>query len=522
MSAYDPHKARRLTDWLEHFAAATPDATAIEDSFGHRLTYRELDALASRAASRLHAMGVRRGDRVGMCIPKCANSAVSIYGVLKAGAAYVPVDSSAPAERNRFIFSNCRAKAVFVDEPRRDALSAAGDAPPLLVYPGAASDGVGAPWLAEGDPAWRSGDPAGPDDLSYILYTSGSTGVPKGVMHSHASAMSFVLWCFDEFAPRPADRFSSHAPFHFDLSVLDLYVPATAGGAVVIVGDELGKDPHHLGAFISERRLTRWYSVPSILALLVQFGRLGEHDCSSLRTVFFAGEVFPIKHLRDLTTLWHDKEFFNLYGPTETNVCTFHRVRLPIPPDQTVPVPIGRACANVRAKVWDEHFAESDAGQEGVLYIHCSGPTMLGYWGDEEKTARSSRVDPGGERWYCTGDVVIPEPDGTLTFVGRRDRMVKRRGYRIELGEIEAGLYKHAQIREAAVVAHDTPQGVVITAFLSPREGAKLSVIELKTFCNRALPAYMNPDRFTVLAGLPRTSTDKVDYQGLTRQARGG
>ncbi len=509
--------AARLTDWLERFARETPDAPAAQDNFGNSLTYAQLDALASRVACKLHSMGVRKGDRVGMCVPKCVNSVVTIYGVLKAGAAYVPVDYSAPRERNRFIFENCAAKAVITDTPRAASLEGVA---PLLVYPGEATAGVGADWLNDQNPRWANTDKPGLNDLAYILYTSGSTGVPKGVMHNHSSAVSFVEWCEKVYSPTGLDRFSSHAPFHFDLSVLDLYVPATAGARVVVIGDELGKDPHNLASFIADSRITAWYSVPSILTLLLQFGKVEEKDYSALRVVNFAGEVFAIKHLRDLVNLWPGKGFYNLYGPTETNVCTYYKVPGPIPPEQTVPIPIGKVCENCRAAIWDEGFNPVTTGNEGVLYIHYSGPTMRGYWGDEARTAASSRVDDRGERWYCTGDVVVPREDGNLIFVGRRDRMVKRRGYRIELGEIEAGLHKHEDIREAAVVATDTPQGVVITAFVSPEEGKKLSIIALKQFCSKALLAYMSPDKFVTLDKLPRTSTDKLDYQSLKRLAQ--
>ncbi len=515
--------AQRLTDWLEHWAEATPDATAVEDSAGNRATYAELDRLARRIASRLHALGVRRGDRVGVSMPKCVNSVASIYGALKAGAVYVPTDYSSPPDRNRYIYGACDAKVICTDEKRAPTYGEGETSGiPLLVFPGEGPSGVGSPALDEGDEAWESGDKPGLNDLAYILYTSGSTGVPKGVMHTHASSISFVQWAASELKPTSNDRFSSHAPFHFDLSILDLYVPATAGAAIVIVGENLGKSPHELAGYMEERKLTVWYSVPSILALLVQFGKLEEKDFSSLRHVCFAGEVFPIKHFRDLTALWPDKEYWNLYGPTETNVCTFHHVVKPRDFERTTPLPIGLPCSNVRAKVVDEAFNDVTPGEEGVLYIHCSGPTMVGYFGDDERTAASIHTDGDGDRWYSTGDVVIEGDGGELTFVGRRDRMVKRHGYRIELGEIEAGLYKHPQIDEAAAVAIETPAGTSITAFLSPAEGQKLSIIALKGHCAKALPSYMNPDKFTVLDRLPRTSTDKINYPELKKMATSG
>lgn len=512
--------AQRLTDWLEHWARATPAARAVEDSAGSALSYAELDQLARRIAHKLHALGVRKGDRVGLSMPKCVNSLASIYGILKLGAVYVPTDYASPPERNRFIYTNCAAKVICTDEKRATVFNEPAPIAPLLIFPGEAPQGVGSPQLADADAAFASAEQPGPADLAYVLYTSGSTGVPKGVMHTHASAMSFVEWTAGKLHPRATDRFSSHAPFHFDLSILDLYVPATAAGAVVIVGEGLGKSPHELAAFIAERAITVWYSVPSILALLVQFGKLEEKDFSPLRHVCFAGEVFPIKHFRDLAALWPDKDYWNLYGPTETNVCTYHHVDRTSDYERTTPLPIGPPCENVRAKVVDEHFADVPRGTEGVLYIHCSGPTMVGYYADDERTAKSIHTDARGERWYCTGDVVVEGEGGSLTFIGRRDRMVKRHGYRIELGEIEAGLYKHPQVDEAAVVSHETPAGVVITAFLSPGEHPKPSIIALKGFCAKALPSYMNPDRFVILERLPRTSTDKINYPELGRLAR--
>jgi len=513
-----PRVAARLGAGLDDWARATPAATAVEDSEGRRLTYAELDDAARRLAFRLRERGVRRGDRVGLCLPKGLDSVVCAMGGLKAGAAYVPVDHSAPPERNRYIFRNCETRVVCTDEPRAAALGG-GDAAraPLLVFPGDATADVGAPWLDSSPRIEGADGPCSEDDLAYILYTSGSTVGPKGVMHTHRSAVSFVQWAVDTVEPRAEDRFSSHAPFHFDLSVLDLYVPLCVGASVVLVGDALGKEPQGLAAFIAAKRISVWYSVPSILALLAQHGRLEKHDYGSLRTVLFAGEVFPVKHLRSLKRQWPGKEYLNLYGPTETNVCTFYRIPEVVEEEREAPYPIGKACSNVEAVILDDDLRPVAPGGEGILYVHASGPVMKGYWGDAERTAASFHVDAEGRRWYRTGDVVVEEPDGNLLYRGRRDRMVKRRGYRIELGEIEAGLYRHSQVREAAVVAGEAGGEVTITAFLATRDGERLSIIALKQFCASHLPAYMSPDRFVFVPRLPRTSTDKVDYQGLVR-----
>jgi amino acid adenylation domain-containing protein len=349
---------------------------------------------------------------------------------------------------------------------------------------------------------------ASPDSsrLAYILYTSGSTGRPKGVMLSHANAASFIDWCSDVFEPTEYDRFSSHAPFHFDLSILDIYVSLKHGATLVIVEEQLGKEPARLAPWIADKKLTVWYSAPSILSLLAQFGKLDQRDYSSLRLVL-------IKYLKLLKSLWKHPRYFNLYGPTETNVCTFYEVPQLIPESQNEPVPIGEACPYCEPLVVSESTSKVGAGEEGELCI--AGPSVLqGYWNLPENTAKAFL--PGRDtHWYRTGDIVVELPDGNYKFLGRRDRMIKKRGYRIELGEIEAALYRHPAIKEAAVVAFPDEENVPIKAFASARNGSKLSIIALKRFCSENLPLYMVPDIFCFLESLPKTSTDKIDYQKL-------
>ncbi|NLD70843.1 MAG: D-alanine--poly(phosphoribitol) ligase, partial [Limnobacter sp.] len=352
-------------------------------------------------------------------------------------------------------------------------------------------------------------------DLAYILYTSGSTGKPKGVMLSHDNAVSFVDWCTEVFDPWPEDRFSSHAPLHFDLSILDIHVPLAHGAAVVLVGEDIGKEPQHLAQLIADERISVWYSAPSILALLAQYGDLAIRDYSLLRLVLFAGEVFPVKHLRSLCEQWQGPRYFNLYGPTETNVCTFHEVVPPVPADRTSPYPIGGVCWHLSARVLDENARSVAPGDEGELCISGRG-VMQGYWSLPEQTERGFFVDADGTRWYRTGDIVVESPPGCYIYRGRRDRMVKRRGYRVELGEIEAGLYQHPGIKEAAVIAlPDEEAGVKVTAFLSANGDKRPSLIEMKRFCSERLPLYMIPDKFSWHEALPKTSTDKIDYQRL-------
>jgi amino acid adenylation domain-containing protein len=503
-------------------ASRWPDRTAVECPPDGRISYAALEALSDRVRDRLVASGVRRGDRVGIYLRKSIDAVAAVLGTMKAGAAYVPVDASAPAWRSAYILHDCSVRVAFIERALVDDWSAELDARgvrPLVIVLGDAGDGEDLRTAldaldAELGPAPRAEVAGDIDDLAYILYTSGSTGTPKGVMLTHRNAITFVDWCVGKMAPTERDRFSSHAPFHFDLSILDLYVPLTHGAAVVLIGSDAGKEPVGLAALIAERRLTVWYSTPSILTMLVRYGKLARHDLSALRLILFAGEVFPVKHLRALQRAVPAPRYLNLYGPTETNVCTWFEVADPVPDDRTEPYPIGRVCPPLQGRVVDAHGADVAQGAEGELCI--AGPgVMQGYWNLPDRTAAAFLVDDTGRRWYRTGDLVLDDGTGSYTFVGRRDRMVKRRGYRIELGEIEAGLYRHPNVEEAAVIALRDGDGAVrIKAFLR-WTGERPSVIALKQFSAGALPSYMVPDAFDVRDVLPRTTTDKIDYQRL-------
>jgi L-proline---[L-prolyl-carrier protein] ligase len=508
----------RLEDLLLSSSRATPEATAAFSSEGDAISYRALSDHSEKVAEVLSAVGVKPGDRVGLCVPKKLNALGAMFGILKSGAAYVPVDYGAPPARNGFIFSDCDATAIVVDRSAAETLLPQLDGGPWSShdFPVAATESEDFVVLAR---ARRSQDRFEPvEALAYILYTSGSTGKPKGVMHSHASAMAFIDWVSKEFQPQATDRFSSHAPLHFDLSILDIYVPIKHGASVVLIPSDVGKQPGLLAQLIEETGITIWYSTPSILRVLMDFGRLEERDCSSLRIVNFAGEVFPAKHLRALMKIWPKPVYYNLYGPTETNVCTFYEAPNPLPDDPDYALPIGKACSGDELIVVDPQNNLVEPGREGELLV-TGGSVMLNYWNLPENNS-SAFVEIDGKRWYRTGDIVVQTRTGDLEFVGRRDRMVKRRGFRIELGEIEAALHRQCSIREAAVVAVDKgEEGMEICAYYAWSGEDPPSLLKLKQFCARNLPYYMAPDRFIPLPELPKTSTDKIDYQRLKELA---
>jgi amino acid adenylation domain-containing protein len=517
-----------LADLLTRSAERRPHETAVVVPDGASVTYAELATLSDRVRDRLWHIGVRAGDRVGLRLHKAIDGVAAIFGILKAGAAYVPVDAESPAARGAYILNDCQVKAVFTERALESALTEElaklGASPVVLAIDSPASP-ADVPLRAllaarqTADPAPEVASvPVKADDIAYILYTSGSTGNPKGVVLTHRNAASFIDWCSDTFEPVEGDTFSSHAPFHFDLSILDIYVPMKHGAKLVLIGEALGKDPMRLAAAIASERITSWYSTPSILSLLAHYGKLDRHDYSALRIVHFAGEVFPVPQFKALRAFWPHPRYFNLYGPTETNVCTFYEV----PNDESWTTmdtfPIGGICVPNEGMVVDEHDTPVKTGDSGELVVH--GPNVMrGYWNLDEQNARAFLVSADGRKWYRTGDIVTEGASGQYRYQGRRDRMVKRRGYRVELGEIEAALLRHPDIREAAVVAvPDSDSGVKISAFVSA-ESAPLSIIALKKLSSQNLPPYMIPDAFVVVDALPRTSTNKVDLQALKARA---
>ncbi|HEX2724135.1 MAG TPA: amino acid adenylation domain-containing protein [Gemmatimonadaceae bacterium] len=504
---------------LETSAAKSPERVAVEDAESDTsISYADLVTSARALTEVMVRRGLRPGDRVGICAPKSISSVIALFAALGGRAAYVPVDAGAPPPRNAGIFADCSIAMAVVASDLVEGLMAAWDGPPLAVLEDLDR---GLKLIGPERSAETAVDSSSAtiDEVAYILYTSGSTGKPKGVVHTHRSALSFIDWCSAIFSPTTADRFSSHAPFHFDLSILDIYVPLKHGATLVLIGEDLGKQPLRLAPAIADRRISVWYSTPSILRLLTEYGKLEKLEFPALRLVLFAGEVFPVKHLRALKKHWNGPRYFNLYGPTETNVCTYYEIPQKFPDDRTEPFPIGFVCSDDRAMVVDEDDAEVSPSEQGELVI-TGGSVMREYWNLPERSAKAFLVDSTGVRWYRTGDVVTESPNDGYIFVGRRDRMVKRRGYRVELGEIEAALYRHPRVTEAAVTSVSTDEkGVIVNAFITMADGSRPSLVEMKRFCTEQLPAYMIPDRFIFPESLPKTSTDKIDYQKLRELA---
>ncbi len=519
---------QNLADYLAVSAHLYADRPAVVENGHTSISYAELNRQADALAGFLFGSGIGPGDRVGIMVPKSISAIVAILGAMRAGAAYVPVDPFAPIERGSRILTDCQFAALVIDCRLLKRLSALGDrsVPRIVITVGGDDSSIDLPdreitslAVALQTPKSNQITPAAPSDLAYIMYTSGSTGMPKGVMIKHSSALSFVQWFSSAFAPQCGDRFSNSAPLHFDASVMEIYPALMHGATVYLISEDILKRPKELARFIADNRLTVWFSTPTALMLLAQFGDLSASDVSCLRLVFFGGEIFPVKHLRELKRNWPAPGYYNFYGPTEITVaCTCARIPDVIPADREEPYPIGFPFSYCKTLVLDDKGREVAPGEEG--FLHISGPSVsAGYWKRPAENARAF-IYRDSARWYNTGDLVKWNPEEGFLFIGRKDRMIKRRGYRIELDEIERILHLHPEVQEAAVVSvPDAEAGVRIVAFLTPRQAEIPSTIALKTFCSTKLPAYMSPDQFIFQDRLARTSAAKLDYETLKTKA---
>lgn len=514
---------------VDQGAARHPEQPAVRCT-GQELSYAELARRTDALARTLLAQGVRRGDRVGIYLNKSLESAIAVYGIMKAGAAYVPLDPFAPVERLRFVIRDCGMRCVVTAPAKLAALQEIAAAPSGLdCLIGVASDDLpvrGIPWdEVNAQPGGAPGVNVIEQDLAYILYTSGSTGDPKGIVHTHRSGLSFAAWAADVYGLQATDRVSNHAPLHFDLSTFDLFSTALAGACMVIIPEAITKFPANIAKLIEQERISVWYSVPFALIQLMQRGGMESRDFSALRWVLFAGEPFPTKHLRDLMRRLPQAVFSNLYGPTETNVCTYYHVA-PIDEADDEPIPIGRPCANVDALVLDGEGHPVPAGEVGELLIR--GPVVMrGYWGKPELTAKGfhrHELAPYVEDiYYHTGDLVQLQPDGNFKYLGRKDRQIKTRGYRVELDEIEVALLAHPAVDEAAVYPIPDGQGSnLIEAAVTPKEGMTPQTEELMQHMAARLPAYAVPVKLTILHAFPRTSTGKINRRELQSLSAAG
>jgi L-proline---[L-prolyl-carrier protein] ligase len=506
----EPDGTVLLQEWLRLAVSERPDHPAVVES-ERVLTLGQLQERASSLASAFRGRGLAPGDRVALVMEKSMAAVVAVYGTLMAGGAFVPIPPDWPRRRIDTVLADCDARLIVADAEEAD------DSPTVIDR----RSGLTLSWreaLAMGPPRAIAADRT-PADPAFILFTSGSTGPPKGVTISHRAVGTFVDWSADQFQLSPDDRVVCPSPLSFDLSTFDVFNIARSGSTCVIAPRAATWVPRLVLELAREQGATVWYSVPSLLVNMMNRADLERSPMSSLRVLLFAGEVMPPREAARLAAVHPEAELYNLYGPTETNVVTWHRLGADVDPRRAVP--IGRPCPYVRVRLEPAADASGGGTDAGVLLV--TGESLMsGYWNRPEETARAfADVDEAGEpaRYYRTGDRVVRDAGGELLFIGRADRQVKRRGYRIELGEIEAALGSHPALAGIAVVAAEDGTGRV-TAFVCPRAQDAPAELELRAHCARLLPAYMIPDRFLVVTEMPRGDRGKIDYHSLARLER--
>jgi amino acid adenylation domain-containing protein len=497
-----------IQDLLERSAARKPGNTAVSGS-GHSIDYRDLHGKSSYLAGLLRENGCKPGDKIALLLDKSIEAIVAIFGILKSGAAYIPLDSDSPANRLEYIIQDIGTRVIITNpknQPAAEKIAGGIKQVKILLIDTLLKEYTGCPG--------RPGNPGSDEnDTAFILYTSGSTGVPKGVEISHRNALSFINWAHDYFRVNSKDVFSSHAPFHFDLSVFDLFVSIKAGAGICLIPKVLSSFPVSLADFIEKNRITIWYSVPGVLVNLVLNVKEFKTKLQSIRKLIYAGENFPVKYLKNIISQLAKTEFYNLYGPTETNVITYYKIRRNSRYLNSQ-IPIGYPCPYAEIKVLDQKGNKVKPGQKGELIVK-SDSMMQGYANNKKATAKVIKTlnfsNTGSEKYYLTGDMVKVLGDNFFQLAGRKDNMVKIKGFRIELEEIESVLIKHEQVKECLIrVIKDNDRGDnELEALIVPhREMEKRDII---SFLGNRLPIYMIPRHIRFYPGFKKNNRGKID-----------
>src|SRR5690554_3899421 len=491
-----------LAALIEAAMAATPDAPAVEFE-GAGWSYAELERRSRALALQLRARGAGRDQVVAVALPRSLELVAALVGVLRAGAAYLPLDLDHPDERLRRILHS--AQPVCVLAGRGDA-ARFGDAPVLV--PG--------DWDTDTGAALDAG--ITPGDAAYVIYTSGSTGEPKGVLVEHRAIVNRLEWMRSHYGVDASDRIMQKTPATFDVSVWEFFLPLLAGAALVVAAPGAHRDPAALARLVRQRGITTMHFVPSMLEA---FLAAPQAQGLSLRRVFCSGEELGAE-LRDRFHALVRAELHNLYGPTEAAVdVSFWPAG---PDDDSRPVPIGFPVWNTRLYVLDARMRPLPPGVAGDLYL---GGVQLarGYLGRDDLTAERFIDDPyrSGERLYATGDLARWRPDGAVEFLGRSDHQVKLRGLRIELGEIEAAMLSAEGVRRAEVIVREDRQGDRrLVAYVQLDDGHGPDPAALRAHLGARLPDYMVPAAFVELDRWPVTANGKLDRRALPAPAVDG
>lgn len=507
---------RFLQEIVERSAARFPENAAFRCR-GQSLNYAELQAKSCQLANLLVDIGVKPGDRVGLFCGKSLDLPVAVYGILGAGAAYVPLDPTLPAARVESLIADCGITVLITDTNRIRALRKINAELTAVIGLDEDAD-LGyrcIDWATVFAQPDRKPDVAvDSSSLAYIIYTSGSTGEPKGIMHTHSSAMAFAEAAALTYGLSESDRLSNFPPLHFDQSVFDFFSGPLAGSCTVIITEDVMRFSANLAELIERERLTVWYSVPMPLTRMMLDGVLAERDLASVRWILYGGEAYPPKYLRQLLQMFPTATISNVYGPAETNQCTVFNFSTPEEvPDEGVPIGLPWDWAKVRVVDPDAVLGPSVA--EGELLV--SSPTMMaGYWGGRfPEVFVDVEAEGATQRYYRTGDIVRMDADGQLFFRGRNDRLVKSRGQRVDLDDVEGTLSSLDGVAEAAVYTAPGDDGSAqIHAAMTRADGFSTERKIMIALQSLLSPAAI-PVQILVLDEFPRTTSGKIDRRAL-------
>jgi amino acid adenylation domain-containing protein len=504
-----------VLDYFEHGALRhCPDKVALIDG-DLRCSFAELAVRAKRCAARLVARADVLNSPVAVFLPKGADVVVADLGIAYSGNIYMNLDVKLPAQRLRNILAHVGPHLVITSRALIAEAEAAGvDAAQLLFIDDlVAEPGDGSAGFDEAALAARRIRVIDTDPLC-LINTSGSTGTPKAVALSHRGTIDFMDWVFDTFAFDETMVIGSLSPFYFDIYTLELNACLAKGATLVVIPESLAIFPAKLMAFLAEHAVSFLFWVPSIMVHIAKLGLLEAVPLPALKTVFFAGEVFPTRHLNHWRRTQPGAIFVNLYGPIEIHVdCTYFIVDRAFADDE--PLPIGFPCRNTDILILDEHDAPCADGQMGELCVRGSS-LALGYWNDPEKTAEAFVQNPLNRRYpewiYRTGDLAVRSANGEIHLAGRKDFQVKHMGYRIELPEIEHHVIGVPGIANACVLYHSAKKE--ITLFYEV-EAAAVEPAAIRSHLATMLPKYMLPTAFHPMPQLPRNPNGKIDRNGL-------
>ena len=519
------------TELLHHNLSATADRRPQSVAFRFlqtEISYAELDRISNQIARQLKQCNVKNGDRVGIFLERSLETAQSLYGILKAGAVYVPIDPLSPVSRIQNIVESCNIRCLITAPNKASFISRAmGELKELEFILGcdnpesqAGAESVNCQFISWSeisdlsDSAY-SASGVGSDDLAYIMFTSGSTGAPKGIMHTHFSGHAYARITVDTYSIEPEDRIGNHAPLHFDISTLGYLAVPLAGATTIIIPEPHTRMPASMSKLAEDEGFTIWYSVPFALIQLLTRGVLEERDLSALRWVLYGGDPFSPRQIRDLMDFWPQARFANLYGPAEVNQCTLYII-----PDSLTgsedSIPIGHVWPETEALIINSEEKPVETGEIGELLIHT--PTMMrGYWERPDLNEKCFYHHPSVSKTYFrTGDLASKDHDNLMHYHGRMDRLVKVRGNRIELDEIEAAILTHPSVVEAAAYIHDpgTEHERLELALLLDHSSMDIAE-KLRQHLEARLPRYAIPDQIVFPERFPRTTSGKIDRRRL-------